>query len=212
MADEIYIAGIRDYGWILSDGSYISDLLPKCRIAKLTSYTEYTDRLRSLVASLMLVKIFGLRVADVTTDLYGKPSIAGERHFNISHSGEYVLLAVSDKRVGVDIEYRETITDSLRLAQECFHPEELSMINSINAESRIRFFYDTWVLKESYMKMTGLGLSMDPRSFSVYSGVGMISECGRDSLWLYNDFEDYSIALCSLSGESKKEIVRLDLI
>ncbi len=96
---------------------------------------------------------------------HGKPMLPKELglYFNLSHSGDYVLCAVSDQEIGADIQRYEKNED--RLAKRFFHPEELAYLEE--AQNRKQCFYDLWCLKESCIKCTGRGLSMGLERFSV---------------------------------------------
>lgn len=96
---------------------------------------------------------------------HGKPMLPEELglYFNLSHSGDYVLCAVSDRETGADIQRHEKYGD--RLAERFFHPEELAYLRE--AEDRKQCFYDLWCLKESCIKCTGRGLSTGLENFSV---------------------------------------------
>ena len=210
-ADLLYIADIRAFdGRDESIQSYITDSFSKERLEKLSFYTQAADRARSLVAGLLLERVFGARASEVKTGVNGKPYIQGERHFNISHSGDYVLLALSDKPVGVDIELRRD-DDYIRLAEECFHPHELLILKGADEASIKNLFYDIWTMKESYMKMTGMGFTLAPKSFCIDTGKGFRTEWGIPSIRLYNRLEDYSIALCSSSHRLPDEITPIDI-
>ena len=83
---------------------------------------------------------------------HGKPYLENnELFFNISHSGIYTILGISDKEIGVDIEKIKEVKDNL--------------INKICSEKEKRLiktpedFTLIWVKKESYVKYLGIGLS-----------------------------------------------------
>ena len=69
-----------------------------------------------ILAKVVIKKTFGIDLTkqNFTYTEHGKPYLSdySDVHFNISHSGEYVVCSVSDKPVGVDIQkiskYRET--------------------------------------------------------------------------------------------------------
>ncbi len=86
------------------------------------------------------------------TNTHGKPyAVNAECCFNISHSGDYVLCAVADKEIGVDIEKTRPVhkNASKRFATE---PEqEYISLDPVN-------FFKIWVLKEAYFKCIGTGL------------------------------------------------------
>lgn len=96
---------------------------------------------------------------------HGKPMLPKELglYFNLSHSGDYVLCAVSDQEIGADIQRHGKYED--RLAERFFHPEELAYLKE--AQDRKQCFYDLWSLKESCIKCTGRGLSTGLERFSV---------------------------------------------
>lgn len=96
---------------------------------------------------------------------HGKPMLPKESgfYFNLSHSGDYALCAVSDREIGADIQRHEKYAD--RLAERFFHPEELAYLKE--AKDSKRCFYDIWCLKESCIKCTGRGLSTGLEKFSV---------------------------------------------
>ena len=71
-------------------------------------------------------------------------------YFNISHSGEYIVLVVSDKEIGVDIQ-EVTIKDKV-VDRICTENEKKYPITP-------EYFTKLWVKKESYVKKLGIGLS-----------------------------------------------------
>lgn len=85
----------------------------------------------------------------------------GEIHFNISHSGDYVIVAVADIPVGIDIEEKqEREFDSIgRLVFTEAEREAFARTGD-----RMGEFFRIWVRKEAYIKWTGEGLSRDMRS------------------------------------------------
>ena len=137
------------------------NLLSADRRAKLEKLNIFEDKQRCLAAGLLLRHVFGPRVGDMVYEEGGKPYLADGPFFNISHSGEYVVLAVSEKPVGVDIEklgqYKE------KLARRCCTDEELLWLEAQDKSE----FYRLWTGKESIMKAVGKGLAMAPGSFSV---------------------------------------------
>ena len=103
---------------------------------------------------------------------HGKPYILNlPAHFNVSHSGKYTILAISDKPIGIDIEIIEEF--SAILAKKLFNEDELSYIAG-NGPSRKksemqRSFYEIWTAKEAYLKYLGSGISggVNTLSFSL---------------------------------------------
>lgn len=97
----------------------------------------------------------------------GRPSLLhGDLDFNLSDSGDYVVLAVSDQQVGIDIERRKK--NHLSIAKRCFCPEEYEDIvattDPLEQERRFRAY---WTMKEAYVKCEGSGLAIPLNSFRV---------------------------------------------
>lgn len=85
----------------------------------------------------------------------GKPYLLGcpEVDFSISHSGEYVVLAVVfGKKIGVDIELIDRNID-LTMKPIIFSQLECSLIGNYYD------FFVMWTKKEAYLKCLGLGFS-----------------------------------------------------
>lgn len=86
--------------------------------------------------------------------------------FNLSDSGQYVVMAVSDERVGIDIEYKQR--NYLKVAKRFFCKEEYDRILSFEEEEqRNRMFLQYWTMKEAYVKYEGSGLGISLRSFRI---------------------------------------------
>lgn len=83
-------------------------------------------------------------------------------HFNISHSGELMTIAVSSSPVGVDI---EKIHDFNPKIINRFHQYEKDYINSKDTQNR---FFEVWTKKESCLKYLGCGLAGGLDKFSVF--------------------------------------------
>ena len=100
----------------------------------------------------------------------GRPILAspGARlHFNLSSSGDIVLLAVSCLApVGVDVEKVREIANLLALARDHFAPTEFDDLTRLAPEERLFSFFVTWTRKEAFVKATGLGLSFPLDRFS----------------------------------------------
>ena len=96
----------------------------------------------------------------------GKPYIEDGIYFNMSHSGEYVVLAVSDYPVGIDIE--RIRANRLSVAKRCFCVEEYEdIINAETEEEQNNRFAGYWTMKEAYIKYVGKGLLIPLNSFRI---------------------------------------------
>ena len=88
-------------------------LLPAERYEKLLRYRQEEDRLRCFASSLLLQKAAQGR--SISYNEAGKPLAEG-LSFNLSHSGDYAVLAEADSPVGVDIEKMSPYGDWVREA------------------------------------------------------------------------------------------------
>ncbi len=80
--------------------------------------------------------------------------------FNVSHSGEYGLIAVGKPLLlGVDVEQRRQRRDFDLLISTVFSEEERNTISMVEAERKHDVFFDYWTVKEAVLKALGLGLS-----------------------------------------------------
>jgi len=108
---------------------------------------------------------------------YGKPAISEEQnsaslYFNLSHSAEKVVLAVSRfKDIGVDVECARKPRRIAAIAQRYFSDKEASQLLILPEDRQQSRFYDLWTLKEAYIKACGMGLAIPLQHFS-YGFVG----------------------------------------
>ena len=135
------------------------------RREKVIRYRMPDDRKRSLGAGIIIRKILdenGLTESCLRYSDNEKPVVDG-LFFNVSHAGDYVVGVLSDCEVGCDIE--KNANAPLEVAEHYFYHSELAYIKA--AEDKDKAFFTLWTLKESYMKMTGRGMSLPLDSFEV---------------------------------------------
>lgn len=138
---------------------------------------------------------------------YGKPYLDLTEKFcaNWSHSGEYVICAVSDGEIGIDLQYagREPKESLIR---KVLQPEELLYYETVPAEERTGLFYQYWTVKESYLKAIGTGFHTSLDTFYVRMGGEMPEIIQRKGGGKYAcrllDFADqeYAVSVCREGG------------
>lgn len=118
----------------------------KLFIAKNTSSSEF---LKSI-----LNEVYKISNYEIVYNKYHKPYLKDSNlYFNISHDKDTIVLAISDKEIGVDIEY---LTYKEEVIKHRFNKKEQLIIkNSLNKEYD---FTRIWVMKEAYLKCIGTGL------------------------------------------------------
>ena len=170
--EHIFIVNING----LRDGSIYQtwfDQMSKERRNKIVSHKMEGDRLRSLGAGIVLgaiLKQYGLD--PVKTQLEygdnGKASVTGrpDIHFNLTHSGDFAAGVCGVGPVGIDVETVGVMKE--KTARRFFHEGEYRYLEKIeDEESRREAVFRLWVLKESFMKVTGLGMRLPLNAFEI---------------------------------------------
>ena len=104
---------------------------------------------------------------------YGRPSLHGESprqtlDFNVSHSGEIVLLAFArGRRIGVDVEEIRRDFTTNEIAERFFSTTECDSLRMLPVEQRHEAFFRCWTRKEAFIKALGEGLSHPLNQFDV---------------------------------------------
>lgn len=192
---EIYCANIN----LLPDEiTPFFAFVSKERLKKINAKKKSDDKKRSLLAGLLIYKNIcnDVNILKESVNEFGKPKINGCKSFSISHSGDYVIMAVSDFSVGIDIEMHKD-EDYERLAKAAFHSDEQKYI--INSNSPKEDFFKLWTLKESYMKAIGRGFNLSPKSFcfNINNDEIQMFENEKWNFTVINSILKYTISVCS---------------
>ena len=139
------------------------------RKEKAGKYHCRKDAIHCVVADALLRYAMGASTYTVEKTVYGKPFVPGNDGFryNLSHAGDWVVLAFGSAEVGVDV---EEICGNINIdAIVCrfFSPEEQRYVRE-NSRKRLHRFYEVWVGKESYIKYLGTGLNLNLETFSMF--------------------------------------------
>jgi 4'-phosphopantetheinyl transferase len=105
-----------------------------------------------------------------THNEFGKPSLSGGfvPRFNISHSGELVLVALARGRtIGVDVERMRKDMAQAEIAERFFSSRECDALAGLAPEMQCEAFFACWTRKEAYLKARGDGLSLPLDQFDV---------------------------------------------
>lgn len=148
------------------------------RQKRVDRFLRREDKCRALVAEMLLHYGYReqtgqtLNAASLVQNEFGKPSLIGNPfHFNITHSGSWVACAVHDAEIGIDVEDIHKV--DLSIADRFFGEEEKRFITAApSEEDQKMIFFRMWVLKESYIKAFGKGMSCPLSSFAVVSNDG----------------------------------------
>lgn len=191
-------------------------LLSPYRQQKLAVLKHEKDKDRSLGAGILLdhaLAPYGLKEREMEYEFgeWGKPALKyyPDIHFSLSHSGDYAICSIGDKPVGNDIELVRS--GRLEVADRFFAEEELAWMYAVQDEEEItRRMFRIWTMKESFLKVTGRGMSLSLKDFAVC----MDEEKNRirvkhkvDAKYYhmkeYQDIEGYRVSVCC---QESKEI------
>ena len=165
------------------------------------------DKRRSLAAEALLMRAcseYGVDYASAhfARNENGKPFFTDiPVYYNLSHSADRVMCAVSRSPVGCDVEKIRKVSDSI--AARFYHPEEAALLDGIeDISERERLFFRIWTLKESFVKCIGDGFGIPFESFCVVpeeNGWRVKTDIpGRYSLYEYDCGDsEYMYSYCS---------------
>ena len=167
---------------------------------------------RSLAAGLLLSHVLGAENArgKLERGAHGKPAYRGCPPFNLSHAGDYAVLAVTDGApVGVDIE-RCRAVDCYRLAERFFHADETAFLRA--ADDPYAAFFTLWTLKESYLKAEGVGFAAPPAMICILPSGENEAHILGESAYRFRRydgaFDGYRMAVCSPDADFPAHITR----
>jgi len=87
------------------------------------------------------------------------PHAAGRAlFFSISHSGDWLVCAVAQYPVGVDIENTQRGRDTQALGEWIHGPQERTWVHALSTSARHARFYELWCLKEAWLKQVAAPL------------------------------------------------------
>ena len=164
---------------------YVSDLaelkldLSPDELEHASRFVHERDAHAYIISHAYLRRVLAQQLACKPLDLVfeknaqGKPLLPESPiQFNLSHSGDYALIALSDALVGIDIERHKPAKDVLAIAQRYFTSAEYLYIKDQDDQNNISTFYDIWSMKEAYVKALGEGIAYGFNRFSVINPKG----------------------------------------
>lgn len=191
---KVYIANLS----LVNDKMVKS--LTEDEIAKANRYKQDDDSKRSILSSYLLKCVLQdnlINNTNIFSNDYGKPYLESkEVFFNISHSGNYVVCALSKDEVGIDIEEIRTTNDLV--VKKCFTEDECQyVIDDIT-------FTKVWTLKESYIKNIGTGLKTKLNSFSVIQKGEIVKV--NNLMFTSIKLDNYYLSICHAPSKQFKMI------
>ena len=136
--------------------------LSQYRKEKIKKLKQEKDKKMSLGAELLLIKAIKtyypktVLPLEIETNQFGKPMIKGayNLNFNLAHSQDIAVCAISDKPLGVDTEHISRVSEKIR---DRYFTEN---------EKKLDFGY-IWTRKEAVVKAEGTGITVGLDKFDV---------------------------------------------
>ncbi len=143
---------------------------------------------------------------------HGKPFLISPDNgpcFNLSHTRGLAVIAIAQGHtLGIDTEAADRSVKALELAARVFTPTETATLDPLAGSALTERFFRYWCAKEAFLKATGRGLSLDPRTIETTlpevvdaAGTFVCSEEGIDATrWRLHEFPEapgFRIALAA---------------
>ncbi len=186
------------------DGGWKKRISEECW-GKSRRWKSRASRARAVGAELLLNWVFKGLLPEEKFPLHYERNSYGKKylkdhsyHFNVSHSGDYVACALSDQPVGIDIQECRTVRDEV--VQRFFAAAEQQDLAACTETDRANRILSYWVLKESYVKMLGKGLTYLRKGcfLEIGSSIRMHDKENPRScrFQLWEDIPNYRMAVC----------------
>lgn len=189
------------------------------RRRKADRFVQKRDKMLSIGAEILMKRALsdcGIEDFSLKYGENGKPYLADNRlYFNLSHSENTVICAVSEREIGADA---EKVGDfDLEIARRFFHRDEFELLEKLptNAEKR-EMFFRLWTLKESFAKALGKGILMPLGSFCIeFSGREIkVRQNVSPHKFFFKEYalgDGFKYAVCGLCGEFEDEVRFVEL-
>lgn len=195
---------------ISSNISFIDDffkvLLPD-EIIRANRYVQKKDKLRFIISRgslrCLLSKYTNIPATAIKFVISAnkKPRIyQHDLKYNVTHSGDWVLIAISNTEVGVDTEEMDPAFNYKEILADNFSRDEINYIAHLDS---INSFYLLWTRKEAMTKATAQGIDDNLKYIPCLNGdhemdSDLISSRGN---WQLNSFKPDDHNMASLATE-----------
>jgi 4'-phosphopantetheinyl transferase len=179
--------------------SQFDQVLSRDERARACRYHQEKDRARFLVSRIalrgLLAKYSNRGPADIEfiTGNNKKPLLnnsgSENLHYNISHSGDWILIAVGNSEVGADVEKQDKGFSYEAIIEQNFGEEEIQFIK--NSREPSANFYLLWTRKEALLKATAKGIHDELKLVPCLNGDHQVDEkiIGSNRNWQVKTFQ-----------------------
>lgn len=198
----MHLVGIRiaDAGRIALHAEKIIDGISQYYVHQYRRIKKKQEADQELAAGFLLGKYLDVRSdAQMVRLRHGKPMLkSGKNYFNLSHSGDYAVLASADIDIGVDIEQIKDV--HWPTVRKVFTLGQREQLEQAVEAKRPELFTKCWTECEAVLKHRGTGFAADTAMANARSG-STESEDRRRHLYVHSfRYKEYMIA-CAAYGE-----------
>lgn len=166
------------------------------QLRRMRAYPE-SERIGSWVGQMLLAELLKRHGCSFSLPLrlsygaQGKPFLADfpDLFFNLSHSGGWVVCALSQLETGVDLQVERPLRTAICRK---FHPSEQQLLKKLPE----RAFFDLWSLKEAYCKCIGQGLRIPLNATAFTLSPVTIDQAGFQAALVPFPEEQIHLAVC----------------
>ncbi len=200
---------LSDTDYIKNEDSIMNHMNRMDEERKVTIYKNkiFENKKRLVTAGLLLD--YMCEMEDIDKPEYGRGQYGKlflknreDIKFNLSHSGRYAACAYGEYEVGVDIQEKRVIKESaiVRFLSE----REIEELPD-GLSQRMLKVNRLWCIKESFIKLIGIGLLYDMRNCIVELEEGRIIDLTEQyDMAYFKDFviePDYCLSICSMYAD-----------
>lgn len=155
---KIIVADIRLFS---VEAEKIIPQIAPCYAKKYYKSKMQREAEQELITGYLLKKYLGVKQdKQLFYNEQGKPFlVSGEKYFNISHSEDYVVLAIADYNIGVDIERIRNYHEAT--VKKIFNSKQKAELVSKAGEERNEVFTRIWTECEAVLKLKGIGFARE---------------------------------------------------
>lgn len=150
------------------------NILNTAEIDKASRFLNHVDQVRYIVTKYVLRKILANFLAIPPSQIEfhltanKKPAVTGIE-FNVTHSKNLILIAVSTSPIGIDIEFINRNVNIEPLIETVFSDQEYFFMDK--SPDKLIYFYMVWTRKEALLKATGEGLIDNLTTISILASI-----------------------------------------
>ena len=207
---DIWKMSVQDNSNLIPENTLSND-----EILKASRFLHSKDRasfiLRRTALRTLLSRYTGIPASEIEfiAGKNKKPELKSELNnirFNVSHSGDLILIAISASEVGVDIERIETGFNYSEILKHSFSEQEINQIE--HAYDSRGHFFRLWTRKEALTKASSKGLDDDLKGIPSIDGWHSIHQeaVGLSGKWQINSFNIDEEYLGSIAYQAEKII------